>query len=57
MNDDTYVKITGILGITALGVSYFIFVRQDGSVLLSLASIIGGIIGYTIGRRKSSHKT
>jgi len=53
MDDDTYVKIAGIIGVTALGISYFAFVRQDGTVLLSLASVIGGIVGYAIGKRKA----
>jgi len=36
--------------ITALGITYFIFIRQDGTVLLSLSSILGGLAGYHVGR-------
>jgi len=39
--------------ITALGITYFIFIRQDGSVLLSLSSILGGLAGYYVRRRRS----
>jgi len=44
------VVITGILGIVALGISYFAFVRQDGTVLTSLSSAIGVMIGYLFGK-------
>jgi xanthosine utilization system XapX-like protein len=40
--------------ITTLGIVYFIFVRQDSTVLLSLSSIIGGIVGYKIRGLKKS---
>ena len=53
MNDDAGVKITAIVCLTALGTSYSYFVRQDGMVLLTLSSIIGGIAGYHIGKSKS----
>ena len=36
--------------ITTLGITYFIFIRQDGTVLLSLSSILGGLAGYHVGR-------
>ena len=49
MRETAAVKITSIICVTMLGVSYFAFVRQDGTVLLSLSSIIGAIAGYTIG--------
>lgn len=39
--------------ITALGITYFIFIRQDGTVLLSLSSILGGLIGYYVRRRRA----
>ena len=37
-----------VVCLTLLGVTYFIFVRQDSTVLLSLSSIIGGIVGYKV---------
>ena len=41
-----------VICITVLGVVYFITIRQDSSVLLSLSSILGGIAGYEYGRRR-----
>ncbi len=55
MHDDALVKISAITGLTILGVSYFYFVRQDGTVLFTLSSIIGGIAGYVIGKSRREH--
>jgi len=52
MDDNAMIKITAIVCLTALGISYFYFIRQDGTVLLTLSSIIGGIAGYVVGRRR-----
>lgn len=52
MRDWVIVSCVGIVSITALGVTYFVFIRQDSSVLLSLASVIGTIVGYFVGRRR-----
>ena len=52
LRDTTLIKITAILSVTALGIVYFITVRQDGTVLLSLCSIIGGLAGYWLGRKR-----
>ena len=52
MNDDAMIKITAIVCLTALGIGYFYLIRQDGTVLLTLSSIIGGIAGYEIGKRR-----
>ena len=52
VRDDALVKISAIAGLTALGISYFYFIRQDGTVLLTLSSIIGGIAGYVVGKRR-----
>jgi len=41
-----------IISLTILGVTYFITVRQDGTVLLLLSSLIGGIAGYYFGKHK-----
>jgi len=48
------IHVAGIFGVTALGVTYFVMVRQDGSVLLTLCSVIGGLVGYKIGRKKAA---
>ena len=50
MKDTTVMKIVGVICLTALGITYFITIRQDGTVLLTLSSIIGGIVGYKIGK-------
>ena len=48
------IHVAGIFGVTALGVTYFVVVRQDGSVLLTLCSVIGGLVGYKLGRKKAA---
>jgi len=52
MDDNAMIKITAIVCLTALGISYFYLIRQDGTVLLTLSSIIGGIAGYALGKRR-----
>jgi len=52
MRDTTILKIVAVLCLTALGITYFVTIRQDGTVLLTLSSIIGGVVGYQLGRRK-----
>jgi uncharacterized membrane protein YfcA len=51
MDDNAAVAIVAIIGLTLLGISYFIYLKQDGTVLLALSSIIGGIAGYRYGRK------
>lgn len=53
MKDETVLKVTGIVCITAMAITYFVTVAQDGSVLLTLSSIIGGLVGYQIGKKRS----
>ena len=52
MDSDVAVVVVGIICLTVLGVTYFIYLRQDSTVLTTLASIIGGIVGYRFGRRR-----
>lgn len=52
MDSTAWVKIVAIVCVTVLGVVYFVTVRQDGTVLATLSSVIGGIVGYTIGKKK-----
>jgi len=52
MDDNALIKITAIVCLTALGISYFYLIRQDGTVLLTLSSIIGAIAGYALGKRR-----
>jgi len=42
----------GVVCVTALGVAYFYFIRQDGSALLTLTGAVGAVIGYVLGKRK-----
>jgi len=52
VDDNAMIKITAIVCLTALGISYFYLIRQDGTVLLTLSSIIGGIAGYALGKSR-----
>jgi len=49
------VSVFGIGCLTALGIAYFLIIRQDSTVLLSLASIIGGMIGYRMGKKRGGN--
>jgi len=51
-SDNVVLGGISVVCITVLGVVYFIFVRQDGSVLATLCSTIGGILGYLIGSKR-----
>jgi len=51
-SEKVVVKVTAIVCLTALGMVYFVTIRQDSTVLLTLSSIIGGIVGYEIGKRR-----
>ena len=42
----------GVICVTALGIAYFYFIRQDGSALLTLTGAVGAVIGYVLGKRK-----
>jgi hypothetical protein len=53
MEDRILVMIVAIICLTALGITYFLTIRQDSTVLLTLSSIIGGLAGYRIGRKKA----
>ena len=50
------VTTVGITCVTLLGIVYFIFVRQDGSILATLCSAIGGIVGYYFGIAKAKEE-
>jgi len=45
--------VVAMLCITALGITYFVVIRQDSSVLLTLSSILGGLVGYGVGVRRA----
>lgn len=50
------VTTVGITCITLLGIVYFMVVRQDGTVLATLCSAIGGVIGYYFGISKAKEE-
>jgi len=54
MDNESAVVMWVATCITILGVVYFIFVRQDGTVLLSLSSILGGLAGYHYGKKRGA---
>lgn len=52
MKDATLIKIVAIIGITAMEIVNLMTKAYDGSLLLTIGTIIGGIAGYEFGRRK-----
>ena len=53
MRDTTVLGGITVVCITVLGITYFIVIKQDSSVLFSLASVLGGILGYVVGKRRT----
>jgi len=51
--DSADIKIVTVICLTILGCTYFVTVRRDGTVLLILSSIISGIAGYQLGKKKT----
>ena len=43
--------IWGLTCLTVLAIAYWYLIRQDGTVLLTLSSVIGGAIGWIIRSR------
>jgi len=52
MRDNVIVKVTAIISLTILEIANLLTLKIDGSILLSIGAIIGGIAGYEIGVRK-----
>jgi hypothetical protein len=50
MDRDLALVLFGAM-ITALGITYFLVIRQDSTVLLSLSSVLGGLVGYLVGKK------
>lgn len=40
--------IVAIFSLTTLAIAYWIILRQDSTVLTTVSSIIGGVIGYMV---------
>jgi hypothetical protein len=52
VKDSAILTAMAIGGVVILGVTYFLTIRQDGTVLLSLSSILGGFVGYAVAKRR-----
>jgi len=52
MRGDVIVKVTAIVSLTILEIANLLTLKIDGSILLSIGAIIGGIAGYEIATRK-----
>ena len=53
-SDKALVVCTGIVGCVVLGVTYFIFIQQDGTVLLTLTGAIGFLAGLPFPKKKKT---
>ena len=52
MEDQTIVKLAGLVCLTVLAGIYFIYVKQDGAIFGSVTTVIGTIVGYEIGKKR-----
>lgn len=52
MKDETIVKIVAIGGLVVIEIVNLLTVRYDGALIGAISSIIGGIAGYEIGKRR-----
>ena len=46
--------IVAILSIVAMAITYFIVIKQDGTVFATATTTIGTIIGYLLGKQQST---
>jgi len=53
MKDETIVKLSGMACLSILACAYFIFVQKDGAIFGTVATAIGTIVGYEIGKTRS----
>jgi len=56
LRDETLLGAVAMICLTVLGVAYFVVIKQDSTVLTTLSSAIGWILGYTIGKRRRGRK-
>lgn len=56
VSDRVIAIITGTVCVTALGITFFVVVRQDGTVLASLTGAIGALVGYLFGKKTGEEK-
>ena len=52
IEDETIIKLFGIGALTVLASVYFIMVKQDGAIFGTVATAIGTIIGYEVGKKR-----
>jgi hypothetical protein len=50
MRDETIIKITAIIALTVIQIVNLLTYKIDGSVMLTIGAIIGGIAGYEFHR-------
>jgi len=46
--------IVAILSIVAMAITYFIVIKQDGTVFATATTTIGTIIGYLLGKQRNT---
>lgn len=51
MKESSIIKITAILALTVLEALNLCLLKVDGSILMTISAIIGGIAGYEIGKK------
>jgi hypothetical protein len=56
MDDNTVVKIVAILALTAIEIANLLLFKIDGAILVTIASIIAGLAGYTVGYQSGLKK-
>jgi ABC-type cobalt transport system substrate-binding protein len=46
--------IVAILSIVAMAITYFIVIKQDGTVFATATTTIGTIVGYLLGKQRGT---
>lgn len=54
MNDDTILKMMAMGCLTGLAIAYFILVKSDGAIFGTVATALGTMVGYEVGKRRNS---
>ena len=50
LDEKGVIIILGMVLLTILAISYWLIIKQDGTVLTATAGVIGGAIGYLVNR-------
>jgi ABC-type cobalt transport system substrate-binding protein len=48
--------IVAILSIVAMAITYFIVIKQDGTVFATATTTIGTIVGYLLGKQRTTQQ-